>query len=331
MKCSKCDFETESNRGMKKHITSKHFEKGDIDSEYEYYNITSKLSRNDINKIIELYKVEGLSGKDISISIDGVLNEYQVLDLLAKFNIERRSQSEAKQTKLYKAKYKNTMNDEYGVDNPSQLDSVKTKKKETFIANYGYENNFCNPIIRAKAIENNNSHSDEAKIKRLNTLISRYGVTNMSQIESVRKQNSERMKLKISKMSKLERRQFTEHARSCCTYESKPQQRVEEVLKNIKGIRYSSNTFLWSYNYDLVTDKKDIIEVQGEYWHANPNTYKPNDIMFGGKLAKELWDKDERKRVIAEENGYNLIYLWENDINSMSDVDIREFLIKHMR
>lgn len=37
----------------------------------------------------------------------------------------------------YKEKFNQTFLDKYGIENPSQLESVKNKKKQTYISNYG--------------------------------------------------------------------------------------------------------------------------------------------------------------------------------------------------
>jgi len=76
--------------------------------------------------------------------------------------------------------------------------------------------------------------------------------------------------------------------------------------------------------YDFVhKEKKIIIEVQGDYWHGNPNIYglskKPlNDIQ------KLNIDKDLKKKIWCENNQYNLLCFWEQDIKNNIQQIIKE-------
>ena len=63
-----------------------------------------------------------------------------------------------------------------------------------------------------------------------------------------------------------------------------------------------------------------IIELNGDFWHANPNKYSEFDILNfpgGYKSAKEIWDKDLEKKNLALNNGYKIYYFWENQINNL--------------
>ena len=53
------------------------------------------------------------------------------------------------------------------------------------------------------------------------------------------------------------------------------------------------------YAYDIKYKNK-IIEYNGDFWHANPSKYKPNDIInfpnsHGTVSAKEVWSNDSKK------------------------------------
>lgn len=56
-----------------------------------------------------------------------------------------------------------------------------------------------------------------------------------------------------------------------------------------------------------------VIEYLGNYWHADPNIYKAGDIVHHGITAKEIWEKDEKRRGIYKEKGYRLIEVWSQD------------------
>jgi len=42
-------------------------------------------------------------------------------------------------------------------------------------------------------------------------------------------------------------------------------------------------------------------------------------------LVFPLWEKDKKKKIIAENKGYNIIYLWETEIND-NKKDLLKFL-----
>jgi very-short-patch-repair endonuclease len=77
-------------------------------------------------------------------------------------------------------------------------------------------------------------------------------------------------------------------------------------------------------------NKKVLIEFQGDLFHANPEQYKPNDIVNvafkGEKKASEIWERDREKKDIAEAQGYTLIYVWESDYSADKAKTVRKCL-----
>lgn len=69
------------------------------------------------------------------------------------------------------------------------------------------------------------------------------------------------------------------------------------------------------YVYDIVFQNK-IIEYNGDFWHASPKKYKPDDVVKlpnNTTLAKEIWKKDQEKIKFAEDRGYKVLVIWESD------------------
>lgn len=68
-------------------------------------------------------------------------------------------------------------------------------------------------------------------------------------------------------------------------------------------------------SYDVKVGNK-LIEVQGDYWHANPKKYQSNDVItwsMGKMTAQQVWNRDEFKRQLAISFGYDLFVVWESD------------------
>lgn len=79
-----------------------------------------------------------------------------------------------------------------------------------------------------------------------------------------------------------------------------------------KRIRVGAKT----YSVDFFLDGK-IIEVNGDFWHANPSKYIAESILSfpgGKKTAREIWEKDARRSKDLAATGYVMLVLWETDI-----------------
>lgn len=89
------------------------------------------------------------------------------------------------------------------------------------------------------------------------------------------------------------------------------------VIHNKKGEYYDSRkTFIYDF---LLPNAKTIIEVNGDFFHANPCYYQPEDLIplpSGQVAAKEIWARDKKKIDYAKELGYNVVVIWEKDIKN---------------
>lgn len=119
------------------------------------------------------------------------------------------------------------------------------------------------------------AHSESANKKRTNTMIKKYG------FKTFRKDHS---KIEL------------------------------DLLELLKEFEFASG-YICRKQVDLLCRKKKIaIEVQGDFWHANPEKYADDWINPVTKTsAKEIREKDEKKRVFLESKGYTVLYVWEKD------------------
>lgn len=100
---------------------------------------------------------------------------------------------------------------------------------------------------------------------------------------------------------------------------SKEQLRFGEALKLALGDRGS---LLETKNSIKVNDrwimpdliyKNVVIEYNGDFWHANPSTYKADDVMHHGILAKDIWEHDNERYTYLESLGYMIIKVWASE------------------
>ena len=66
-----------------------------------------------------------------------------------------------------------------------------------------------------------------------------------------------------------------------------------------------------------------LIEINGDYWHANPAFYKPGDVLKhpgGVKRVDDIWERDREKSIVADLCGYRVIQIWECEIKQSRDI-----------
>lgn len=77
-----------------------------------------------------------------------------------------------------------------------------------------------------------------------------------------------------------------------------------------------------------------VYEFLGDYWHGNPNIFKPNEMNYHcKKLFKDLYNETIQRFNILKENGYIIKYIWENDWenwNKNGPVPLKEFTTQHI-
>ena len=207
---------------------------------------------------------------------------------------------------------------EFGIPTPTHSDAANksmNRRVATNIEKFGAINSLSSGTIGYH--------------KRNDTVEKKYGVTNVFQLDSI-KQKSYNTNIKKYGLP------FPQHAPIKGTL-TKPHVVVLEYLDylNISYIIDPRNKFS-KYNEYLdriyspvpdvyIPDKKIIIEIYGDYYHANPIFYKETDILkirwnnvynITGKfpIAKNIWDEDNARIEQLKSFGNKCLILWENDI-----------------
>ena len=307
----KCPFCEQEFNGGSPHIYKckkrpLNFNKDKIKFEFYKFNFPKICNKNTlynehiINKLslLELRTKYGLDYKAIQW-------------VMSYFNIEWRKHGES--VKLGAKKSQKYYNKNFGVDNCSQLEEIKQRKRQTFLKHYGVDN-----IRKWKPFYDYVDKVIEEK----------YGMSK-SELLSIR---SKEVWAKLTDEQKNEwlnksinsdeaRRKSTKHSGYRT---SKLETRIEEVLKE-NNISYTHQYIIKKNKkrkfYDFhITEYNILIEVNGDYWHANPENYKPNDVIhycFGEVKAVEIWERDKIKKEFAENKGYKVIYIWEKELNKL--------------
>lgn len=239
--------------------------------------------------------------------------------LCAYFGVKSRTMTES-QNERTREKRKQTNLSRHGVENPSQSQEIKGKKKNTFLKNYGVDN-----VFKAQSFKDwLPGYMQETYGK--GSLPNRFGNMNKwwdQQSPEYRKEASERQReVARNWWASLSPEDRCEHVRKISAHRveascSKIELLVGEALGRL-GIDFTSQHWVAQRSFDYrIANTNLIIEVNGDYWHANPLVYAADDLVSlpEGKVpARQIWDRDNEKRLLAENYGYAVMYLWEMDI-----------------
>jgi G:T-mismatch repair DNA endonuclease (very short patch repair protein) len=299
VKCEKCGGEFD-NKMFKLHVRNSHLDEFDNENDMGLFVLESRLGIDDefMSKLIFEY--------DNGVSRQYLVEKYNIthknISDILKFNgVEVKSFSEIGKLESVTKKREKTWYDKYGVTNVSKSDKIKEKKRKTFIENYGVDNIF---------------KTDEFKDSINNIMIAKYGVKRKNNWDCLTdEEKRERIRrLNSGSSSILEKR-------------------IGKVLVEM-GVKFEPQFELKGKLYDYhIKGTNILIEVNGDFWHANPKKYKASDILpFPKKevLAESLWVKDEKKIKIARNSGYNVITLWEMDITNLSDIELELYIVEQI-
>lgn len=209
-----------------------------------------------------------------------------------------------------------TVKEKYGVENVFQLEEIKEKSNNTMLKKFG--------VLRItdgeKQKETKKNWSEENR-RSVGIKIGRARKEEWSKA-TVEKRENKALQLSKGRTAKYEANK---------EYESGIEKIVAETLEKL------NISFIWSFfighrSYDFrILKTKYIIEVQGDYWHASPTIYLPEDVVIkenGYEVsASQLWERDKKKKEYAEKYGYSIVYIWEHDLRYKNENELKVFIL----
>ncbi len=247
------------------------------------------------------------------------------LFLIDYFEIQPRTHKESVNLKKTKIKRKKSCIEKYGKPNALCKGTVSFKKRnETVLKKWGVENVFQHPKIKAKVADDK-------------TYINRYSMT-LSDLKSVRSKAAWKSKTEEEKKKWLNKSILSDSSkrkRRKGIRISSLEKKVERGLISI-GIQYQVQ-FLINFSncyryYDFFLPGNNLlIEVFGDYYHANPKIYKADDLLLSrsnGKTAKELWKANNKRLLLAKNAGYKTAVIWESDLKEILEIEMPKYLEK---
>lgn len=92
---------------------------------------------------------------------------------------------------------------------------------------------------------------------------------------------------------------------------SKLEYTFASILESL-NINFIHQYHVDGFEYDFyLPDTNTLIEIDGDYWHANPIKYTKDTL---NNVQKKNLGLDKLKNQLAESKGYTLLRFWENDI-----------------
>lgn len=209
--------------------------------------------------------------------------------------------------------------EKYSVDNIAKKEETTEKVKRSIIAKYGSLETYNHIMVSSKADYFEN---------RFKKVMEEDGIFN--EYEYVKNEGNSRHRLKHKKcghefviITSSYRMRINRNREICtfCNPKERPYSWIEkqfsDYIKSIYSgeILTNNRTIINPYELDVyLPDLKLAFEFNGDFWHANPRVYKPDDRV-GRKMekAKDIWERDERKKQLCIKKGIKLIVIWEND------------------
>lgn len=132
------------------------------------------------------------------------------------------------------------------------------------------------------------------------------------------------------RQDKWKLKMFADDQKICCGQSKACAKLVELILEGTDGtdveLLYGDNEFKifdfsTVYLYDVTNvKKKKIIEFNGDLWHGNPKLYTGDQIQRVTNIPfSKVWEKDRIKKEVAEQNGFEIMVVWESDFHKNQD------------
>lgn len=123
---------------------------------------------------------------------------------------------------------------------------------------------------------------------------------------------------KLAKKKNLESK-----AKSMSNKMTAPEKIFSDMMKEL-GIKCDAQKVIGNKIFDFYIPSKNlIIEIHGDYWHANPLIYEGKEL---NKTQARNVKNDKYKTILAKGSGYSFYVLWEYDLNNNYEEKKEEFI-----
>lgn len=264
--------------------------------------------------------------------------------LLDYFGIPARNIKKANGSKQKKSKLVKVCQERYGVDNVlCKGTEFYQRRNETVMSKYGVDNVFQVPEVIEKINETHLerygklrvTNSEAISLARSSFSLEKWNSIAEKLRKTRREWSDERKKEYFKKRGELTKKFWEGVNDDFLSGNFLPKmnniEKKVSLALELAELDFQFSKFVARRQFDfLVIGTQVLIEVQGDYWHANPEIYSFTDSIYFPGRGKEhvwkIWERDRKKREIAEKYGYEVVYVWEKDIRETSIEGLCEIL-----
>lgn len=110
--------------------------------------------------------------------------------------------------------------------------------------------------------------------------------------------------------------------------------RIEtKMIRNIKALGYEVKHHVKVGRFEVdayIPELNLVVEMYGDYWHANPKMFKTGDIHPTiGTTASSIWERNSKRVTAIREFGYTVAVVWESDLETKGFKKTLRKVIKH--
>ena len=170
------------------------------------------------------------------------------------------------------------------------------------------------------------------KEKQVVTNLQKYGVTNPMKTSTVKNRVVQTKKNKYGNGNYNNPDKYVETmlqrygikygvVRAHEDFVSKPHKKVLDYIKEL-GLSYNISHEIGKFYVDIFVNGQ-VIEIYGDFWHANPLYYNAKDVVnYPNKprIAENIWRIDEYRINYIKRKGFDVLILWETEINKHFDL-----------
>jgi len=111
--------------------------------------------------------------------------------------------------------------------------------------------------------------------------------------------------------------------------DTKPELLFESCLASL-SITFEKQFRTCGYICDFyLPDYHVVVEIDGDYWHANPSKFSAQDLVGQKKVtAESIWQSDAKKTKTLESRGYCVIRYWASDLKRSTTQSIFEDIVR---
>jgi very-short-patch-repair endonuclease len=107
---------------------------------------------------------------------------------------------------------------------------------------------------------------------------------------------------------------------------TKPEREMNQILLELE-VEFEPQKIVGKKIFDFYVPQSNlIIEVDGDYWHANSEKYLESDL---NSIQKKNIKNDKFKETLALGSGYRIIRVWESELEK-NFLEVKEIIKKEI-